>query len=368
MLSKRSRPAVLAVALSALLLSSSVAGLAVAGSPSTVDAQQDESVDGDEVIDDFVDRIETLETVQFTRTSETVYNGSVTNSTERVVADLDDFQSRTDVLNASVGSNSTTVMNESKVVTYNPEYESVSEYEVTNQRLLPQIEAFANESLVDYEYVGTESVDGQSTYVLEATPQRVQDSEVKTELTVYVNTETNFPVKTVTQVVGSDVEWRAEITYENVVINEEIPDSEFELEIPDDVTEPEVDFSPEVTQYDAYDALDSEANLSIPRAELADGYSFEGATVIAGDDFYSVHLSYTDGEEEISVSTRATNGAIDRSQSDHYDAVEIGDTTGYLYSGEDFVTLHWQDDQSYSLYGEITEEEATGIAESIQDE
>jgi len=369
MLSKRSRPAIFAVALSALLLSSSVAGLAIAGSSSTVDVQQDESIDGDKVIEDFVDRIETLETVQFTRTTETVYNGNTTSSTERVVADLNDFQSRTEVLNTSrsVGGNLTTVMNESKVVSYNPKYDSVSEVEVTSQQLLPQIEAFANDSLVEYEYIGTESIDGESTHVLEATPQRIQDSEVETELTVYVDTETNFPVKTVSEVVGSEASFETTLTYENVVINEEIPDSEFELEIPEDATQPDLDFSPEISQYDSYDALDSNATVSIPSAELADGYSFEGATVIAEDDYYSVFLSYSDGEDSVSISTRAsTNEALDRSESDRYDTIEIGDTTGYLYSDEDFVALHWEDNQSYSLYGEITDEEATGIAESIQ--
>ena len=62
------------------------------------------------------------------------------------------------------------MLNESTAVTYNAEENHVSEYEVRAKTLLFQIELLANESLLSYEYRGTETVDGREKYVLNAAP------------------------------------------------------------------------------------------------------------------------------------------------------------------------------------------------------
>jgi hypothetical protein len=79
MVQYKSRPALLAVLASVMLLTTGIAGVAFAGTPSTPVAQTDETTtdepDGEEVIDSFTERLNTLDTVEFTRITETESNG-----------------------------------------------------------------------------------------------------------------------------------------------------------------------------------------------------------------------------------------------------------------------------------------------------
>lgn len=369
MLEKRNRPAVLAVLATVLLLSSSVAGIAVADQPSTTIEEEDD-VDGEEVIDSFVQRIETLETVEFERTSESTFNGNTTTTTVQVAVDLQDFQKRIDIVESPLGSNTTTVINESKSVTYDPSHDSVSEYEVSGEQiLLPQLELLANESTVDYEFNGTETIDGQSAYVLDATPAQQADDDVELSMTVYVDTETHFPVQIVSETVTGDSTYSSTVTFRNVSVNQEIPDSTFELDLPDDVSSPTEEFAPDITSYDSHSALASNTAVSVPDTELANDFKFDSATVISSEDHRSVFIGYDNGDQSISVTTRAeTTGSVDRSDQERYEAVTIGETTGYVYSHDDFTAVSWTTGQSYTVSGDLSEEEAIEIAESIEDE
>lgn len=362
------RPAILAVLVAAMLLTSGTAGVAFAA-PTTTDAQEIETPDGEEVIEQFKEQISALETAQFTRTSETTYDNEMTTQTERVVADLDDFQKRVETVDAAVASNMTTVWNESSVVSYDPDANTVSDYETTGNYLLPGIEPLANESMISYEYLGIESVDGQTAYVLEGVPEMLNqaDSEVETSVTVYVDSETYFPVQTVTETDGGQYSVSATTTYESVTLDAEIPDETFELDIPDDATDPTQNVGPDISEFDSYETLTAETNLSVPDAAL-DGFSFDNGAIIEGEKYRSVSLEYTDGEESISVTTRAeqTTG-FSYSESDRYEAVEVGDTTGYIHTSDDYVGLHVEGDQSYSIYGETDRKTATDIAASIFD-
>jgi outer membrane lipoprotein-sorting protein len=369
MLGKRRRPAVLAVLATALLLTSSVAGIAAAHQSSTIDAQSDET-DGDEVVDSFLERIETLETVEFERTTESTYDGETATNTDRVAVDLDDFQKRIDTVDSSFGSNTTTVVNESTSVIYDPAHDTVSEFTVSGEQiLLPRLEQLANESVLSYEFGGTETVDGRSAYVLEAVPEREVPEDTELSMTVYVDTETHFPIRVASESVTDDAEYSSTVTYRNVTVNEGIPDTRFELDLPDDVSTPTRDSPPEISTYDSYTALDANASVALPDAELADGFTFDGGTVISSDDRYSVFTSYSDGEQSVSVTVSAdSSSGIDRSDYDRFEAVEIGDTTGYVYDGDDYASVYWTDAQSYTVSGDISAEQAVDIAESIAGE
>jgi len=98
------------------------------------------------------------------------------------------------------------------------------------------------------------------------------------------------------------------------------------------------------------DSLASDTELSVPDATLPNGLSFDSGAVVRSDDFHSASLSYTDGEESISITTHTELlTSFDHSDSDRYEAVEVGDTTGYVYTSDDFLALYVEADQPYPL-------------------
>ena len=368
---RRSRPAILALLTATLLVTSGIAGVAFAGSSSAIDAQTTDTPSGEEVVDSFIERISTLETAQFTRTSETTFRNETITRSIRVSADFESFQKRTETVRSSNGNNITRVVNESTTVTYNEDENTVTEFDSPGNTLLPTVEALANESMVDYELRDTQAVDGQETYVLDATPKQMaqSSSETELELTVYLSTETYFPVQIETERTGEKYTYDSTMTFDNVTLNEEIPESTFELDVPENATDPTENTGYDITEYDSYDNLTSTANVSVPGSELAADFSFEEGRIIDGESLYSVSLSYTDGEETVGVNTRsASEVQFNYSDSEMYETVEIGETTGYLFSSGEYTTLHWETDQSYSLYGEISNQTAVDIAASITGE
>ena len=358
-----------AVLTAAMLLTSGAVGVAFAGSPSTIDAQSEATPDGDEVVDEFLERVSTLDTVQFTRSAERAFNNQSSTNTVRVVADFESFQKRTETLNSSIGSDSvTTVRNDSAVTTYDAEDNTVSEYEIQSSTLLPRIESLANDSVVDYEFLGTETVDGQDTYALDVTPKERfrNDADVETETTVFVDTETYFPVRVDSETRSEEYNHSSTVDYENVTLNEEIPDGTFELDVPDDATDPTANLGPEINDFDAYDELSASANVSVPDAEIGEGFEFERGTTIDGDEYYSVTLEYSDGDQSVTVSTQVTAiGGVDYDDSEMYEAVDLGDVTGYRYTNDEFTLLSFEDDQQYTVYGDVSNGTATDLAESI---
>jgi outer membrane lipoprotein-sorting protein len=370
MVARRSRPAILAVLVAAMLVTSGTAGVAFAATPAIDDGQQEQTVDGDEVVEQFRETIDSLDTVQFTRTAEVVYDNETTTTTTRTTADIDDSQKRLEIINATSGSNTTTVWNGNNVTTYYPDENRVSEYEVTGTSLLPRLQGLANDSLINYEYNGTETVNGQETYVLEAVrnADTQQPDNTEASATLYIDTETYFPVQVESQVSSEDFAHTSTVTYENVTLGAEIPDETFELDLPDDVDDEPETTMPDVTRHDSYDDLASDTDLTVPEADLPRDFSFDDGAVVHSDEFHSATLSYTNGEESLSVVIRADPvTSFDHSDSDRYEAVEVGDTTGYVYTSDDFLALYVEGDQPYTIYGEIGQETATDIAAAILD-
>ena len=353
----------------AILLTGGAAGVAFAGSPSETAEQSSETADGEAVIDSFRERISTLETVQFTRNSSLTFDNRTSTTTVRVDADLDAFEKRTETVDSSYGGDSvTTVVNESTAVTYDAEENHVWEYDVRARTLLPRIEPLANESLLSYEYGGTATVDGRETYVLNATPTQQYRSDIETSTTVYVDAETYFPVRIDSETHTEEYTHSSTVRFENVTLNEEIPDSTFELDVPANATDPTANLGPEITDYESHDELVADANASVPAAEIGEGFSFEEGTIVDGESYYAVTLRYDDGDRTISVNTRAEPiGDPDYDELDAYEAVDVGDRTGYLTSHGEFTLLHWEADQPHTLYGEIDNGTAISVAESIVD-
>lgn len=362
----------LALLVTVSVLSAGIAGVALADRPSTIGAQSvedsDPAPDGDAVVSNFTERIETLETVEFTRAVETTHNNETTTRTVRVVADLERNQKRTETIESSYGSNTTTVTNETHMTTYDPDENTVRtiEYESQGNLMLPQLTQFANESAIEYEFAGTETVDGEEVYVLDATPKQTYGDQ-NVSVTVAVDTETYFPVQVSSDVRSDQYNVSSTQTYSNVSINHDVPESTFELDVPADATEQSYD-GPEIESYDEYDSLQSNTDMSLPSAELPGDFEFESAQTIDGDGYYSVSLTYTDGENRVYVTVK-DDSPFDWSERDGVDEVPLGEETGYYSDYDDYGFLYVDtDDQSYSLYGEVDEDVLVEIGIAVVDD
>jgi outer membrane lipoprotein-sorting protein len=356
----------------AMLLISGTAGVAFAATPATSDSPEPIDVlgkdgpDGDTIVEEFRDRIDSLETVQFTRVTELTYDNETTTDSVRVHTDFEDSQKRVETLDGPT--DTTKVWDDGHVIDYDAQENTVSGYEVTGTSLLPDVEGLANESLIDYEYRGIETVDGQQTYALDA----VRDTQVQqnndnatVSATLYVDASTYFPVRTEWHTSSEDSKHSSTVSYENVTLDEEIPESTFELDLPDDV-EDNRNSLPDTSEYDSYDDLVSNTELELPDAELADGFSFDSGVVFDVDDLQRVTLTYTNGHESVIVTTRSEPVVgFDYGESDRYHPVEVGDTTGYVNTGDSVTSLYVEGDQSYTVFGEIDEETGVDIAEAI---
>jgi outer membrane lipoprotein-sorting protein len=352
--------ALLAVLVTVSVLSTGLAGVALADRSSTIAEQPvEDSVpapDGDAVVENFTERIETLETVEFTRTMKIEFDNDTSSTTVKIVADLENNLKRTETIESTYGVNTTTVTNETHATVYDADENTVRtvEYESQGYSTLPQLANLANESMVEYEFAGTDTVDGEDVYVLNATPKQTYGDQ-NVSITIAVDTETYFPVKFGNEVRGDQYNVSTTYTYSNVSINHDVPESTFELDVPADATEPSYE-GPEIESYDDYSSLQSNTELSLPSAELPDEYEFESAQTIDGDGYYSVSLTYTDGENRVHVSVKE-DSPFDWSERDGVEEVSLGEETGYYKSYDDYGFLYIDtDEQSYSLYGELDED------------
>jgi outer membrane lipoprotein-sorting protein len=356
------------------MLSTGIAGAALADSPPTTDAQpansSETTTDGEAVVENFTQRIETLETVEFTRTTESEFDNETMSNTVRVVADLESEQKRTETIASTHGSNTTTVINATHMTTYNADENTVNTFEYgSNSRgysMLPQLTQLANESAVEYEFLGTGTIDGEEVYRLDATPTQTPD-ETDVSLTVAVDTETYFPKQVTTEFSGEQYSVNSTRTYSNVNINEDVPESAFELDVPADATEPS-STGPDIESYDDYVSLQSDAEVSLPAAELPADYEFEGARIIDGDNYYSVSLTYTDGDESVHVGVQ-DDSSFDWSERDGVEEVTLGDETGYYNDDGDYAFLHVDTgEQAYYLYGQLDEDQLIDIGTAVVDD
>jgi outer membrane lipoprotein-sorting protein len=327
--------------------------------------ETDQDADGSEIITAFQQQIETLDTVEFTRLTETEYDSETTTTTERVSANLEASEKRVEIVESEWRDDVTTIVNESHSVTYNADENTVTERRYYFDQLLPTIESLKNESLVSYDYRGTDTVEGQDVHVLAANIAEQTEANIEFDLTVYVGTDTDFPVQIVVKN-QADVSsgYTQTVTFEDVTLNEGIPDSTFELAVPDDATDPS-EVGPDISRYDDHDRLQSSADLSVPDAELSDGYAFDHSRIVDGDGYYTVSATYTDGTNQVTVSTRGES-SVSYDEREDYNEISIGGSTGWYAEYDDTGLLHWDaNDQSYSIYGQVSEEEMLALATAI---
>ena len=355
------RAAALATLLVVSVLTSGLVGSVAAGTSTAPTPEQttNETPTGEAVIDRFIDRVETLETVAFTRTVDTDSGNFSSNQVSRIAADLTDSQRRTEALatnqSAGEGTKLVTVIDGDTVRRYNPSENRVTESDNIRSSLLPLLEGYTDTENVDYDYRGTATVAGTETYVLEAEMTADARGNGNGSATVYVDTETYFPIRSVSKGEVGGEQFTFRVTHTNVTINEHIPDSRFELDVPEDATRPSED-----------DDTGFETTLPLPDRALPEEFTFERALSVTGEGFQSTHVRYTDGAADLTVGVTVNSQvSFDYSEHEAYEAVDLGSTTGYVSTADDYVMVVWNDGPAYSVSGYVDRATAIEVAQAV---
>lgn len=376
------RAALIAVTFGALVVASGVTGAAAMTDQSptaqqqveqtentTADADErtDSSSDGEEVIETFKERVSSLDTLVMTYETNVTLNDNRTMTTHKKLwVDYENDRIRTET--ETDRTETITVRNESKTVTYDVENNQVNRFDnagETDPRTT--IDRLLNNSELSYE--GRESLDGEQTYRLDVTPTNTDGIDGSVDATVWLDTDTHFPVKMATSIDSGESNYDMTAQFRNVTLNEPIPDERFTIDVPDDAEEPDYSM-PDRSAYDSLSTLKDNTNRSVPEPDVPDAYSFEKGQVVEGDDYHSVSLRYaTEDGDNLHVATRSVTG-FDYGDSDQFDTVDVGDHTGYYtdyeYNGNTTSILVLDcDDKSHSLSNQLSKEEIIDIGESL---
>jgi len=372
------RTAAVAVTLGALVVCSGIGtGAAALADGSTAPVQPtettptpddatDSSPSGDEVVETFRERIGSLETVVMTVETNVTVDGDRTMSTEkRAWVDYENDRVRSET--ETDRTETITVRNESWTVTYDVKNEQVNRFEhdgETGPRTT--VDRMLNSS--DLSYEGRETRDGEAVYRLGVEPTNTESMSGSVDATVWVDTETYFPEAVHVETDSENFDYEMDAQFRNVTLNASIPDDRFSIDIPEDAEEPDYS-TPERTTYDSLSALRDGTNRSVPDPDVPDAFDFEEGSVVEGDDYHSITLQYADDEDTLHVSKRPAID-YDYGESDRYEAVTVGDHTGYYtefeYNGTTTSVLVLPcADTSYSLFGDLSKAESVDVAESL---
>lgn len=336
---------------------------------STVDpgGENESSPSGDEVVERFEERIESLETLAMTyETNVTVDENTTLTTTQTIWADYENDRIRTE--RETNQTHTITVRNETGTVTYDVENNQVNRFNTSgDMSQLTPVDGLVNDTEITYE--GRERLDGQETYRLSVTPNTSNELSGSLNVTVWLDTETYYPTTVTSELEGGDHDYEMTAQLRNVTLNEPIDDDRFTIDVPEDAEEP--DYSvPEVTNYDSLSALRDDTNRSVPSPDVPDTYSFEQGYVTNGDDYHSITLRYTNDDDETLHVVKRPATEYDFDESDQYERIGVGNATGY-YSEYEFdgnttsVVVLPCEDTTYSVSGDLSRHGTVDVAESL---
>jgi len=373
------RAALLAVTFGSLLVCSSVVtGAAVASqqptpeqsvqtTQSSADGNDSSAPDGDAVVETFRDRFASIETVVMTVETDMQLNDDRSRTTEqRLWADYENNRIR--IERESNGTETVTVRNESKTVIYNADENTVSTFDNSGSvGSRTMVNGILNNTELTYET--TERLDGEQTYRLSVTPnESAMAGPDSVETTLWIDTETYFPEKFHSVSDSENFDYEITGEFRNVTVNEAIPDSRFEIDVPDDAEKP--DYASNMETYDSLTAVEDGTDHTVPDPDVPDAYSFTEATVFNSSDHHSVSLRYeSDDGDTIRVSA---SGAMefDEDERDSFETVVVNGHSAYYtefeFGGNTTSSLMVTcGDTTYTVYGDLSKSETIDIAESL---
>jgi outer membrane lipoprotein-sorting protein len=376
------RAALIAVALGSLVALSGIGpGLAAATQQPAAVEQPDRAVStaqqptdetnesapsGSEVIDRFEERVESLDTLVMTYETEVNRGENRTSSTEtRRWVDYENDRTRTET--ETDRTHTITVRNESRTVIYDVENNEVNRFENDGDVATPELVTGLFDD-TEIAFAGTERIDGERTYRLEVTRP---DAATDVEQTVWLDADTYFTTRVAIDANDERDGDELVVDIRNVTLNEPIPEERFTIDIPEDAEESGYSM-PEQTTYDSLDALQEGTDATITEPDVPDAYQFTEGRVLETENYHAVTLSYgTDDGSEVSVSRMLNGGPdFDYGELDIYTELDIGNRTGYYTEyehdgGTTSVLVLPCENSTYSVFGGLSEDEITGVGESL---
>jgi outer membrane lipoprotein-sorting protein len=322
---------------------------------------------GEDVVERFEDRVESLDTLVMTYETNVTIDGNTTMGTERRLwVDYENDRVRTET--ETNRTHTITVRNESRTVTYDVENERVNRFD-TAGNLSDPTPVGDLVTGTDLTYEGRERLDGEETYRLNATPTDANETAGTVDVTVWLDADTYFPTKVTSELSGGDYDYEMTGQFRNVSLNESLDDDRFTVDVPEDAEEPDISV-PNVTTYESLSELREETDRSVPSPDVPEPYDFERGHVIDDEDYQSITLRYaTDDGENLHVVKRPST-EYDYDESDVYERVEVGNATGYYseyeYDGNttSVVALPCEG-TTYSVSGDLSRAESIDVAESL---
>lgn len=372
---------VLSVALSMLLIASMGAVGPATATPTESDVSpqsdaQSPSEDGanltaEEIMAAHEAQLESLETLSLTVRSNVSSDSYSSESTSSIWVDFDDEQIRTE--RSSEYGDTITVRNETGSVTYDTEDNTVRNSSITFADMNPRENGFFalvmnEESELTYE--DTAVINGTETYRLDVDTQS-EAIEAEHDATVWIDTETYMPVRYDVSLDSDRYSYETTVQFDDVRINETIPDERFSIDVPEDAERPDYS-TPDFESYESESELRQNTSQSVPDPELPANYTFDSAYVTDGEEHSSVSLSYTDGDDGSITLSQSSGNTLSNSHyadSDEFENVSVGDRTGYYNefdTGESNMSiLVWEaGDNRYTIYGSVSQSTVVDIAES----
>lgn len=221
-----------------------------------------------------------------------------------------------------------------------------------------------NATEYDVSYLGTETVDGRETHVVEIDGTLQGRGEMmmsNVTQTLWIDAERYFPLKYYQTWDRPGGTYEITQTFSDVTFDPGLEDSEFEFEPPENVTVKERAY-PSVESYDSRDELAADAEMPVPDPDLPDDFSLERGRLVNGS-AQSVSLTYANDTAEVVVSVQ--NATYE--ESGNGEEITVNGRNGtYSEFGDTGVASWTCGDRTYSVMGEaLTRSFVIGVAESI---
>lgn len=315
--------------------------------------------------DELVDRVESelgdVDGYEATITNEWTTNNETRTTRTHVKADLKNGRHWQKVLAPEERAGDLTVSNGSTTWNYDASEHAVRKYDgsLSSNASSGDVTRLLGDVTERYEIVlnGTESVDGTEAYVAELTPET--DTQVS-EMTVWLDQSTYFPVKVHQEIDLEDAEYEATIRYENVTLNPEFEADTFEYDPPADATVEPVDL-PDTEQFDSPAGLEDATNYSVPQPDLPDDFAFDQGTITTHNGTQSASAAYSNGSATLRL------GVYPGSQySSDGDTVTVDGRDATVSSYADTTLVTWTcDGLRYTVTSTAGEDLALSAAASV---
>lgn len=220
---------------------------------------------------------------------------------------------------------------------------------------------------------GTGTVSGRDCYVLELTPK--EEQKMVGNQTVWIDREHWMPIKIESELTVRNETVTNTVLYRDMEFNVEIPDSEFEFEVPENATVEESTITPP-EKYSSFDEAQQNTDFELKEPTyLPEGYEFDDAFVMS--EGRVVSLNYGRGTEGLVLTQRqAPKGAegdievVGGPGDAESETVEVNGRNATLRKmgpSDDFRRLSWGcGDLIMSLSGELDKDELIKMAESVE--